>query len=145
MKAIRNMLIGAVILSVITLPAYAQDTSLFGVWRGQVTMPGAGGLQVLISMEQIFQPNGQFSSITESRYGNGPAAGRMIGALQEQGTYQADPNQGVLSLHIMKHTATSKTTVPTDEYDHYHFSSPDSFVMQSLDGGPLITFVRAQQ
>ncbi|HQT38021.1 MAG TPA: hypothetical protein PK231_01265 [Acidocella sp.] len=145
MKTIRNKLIYAVALSLLALPADAQDSSLFGIWRGQAMMPGAGGLDVIISIEQIFRPDGHFSSVTQSNYANGPTAGRLIGKLQEQGTYQADPNQGVLSLHVMKHTGSDKTTQPTDEYDHYHFTSPDRFIMQSLDGGPLIAFVRAQQ
>ncbi len=145
MKTIRNKLICTVILSLAALPAYAQDSALFGIWRGEAMVPGTGGLEVIVSMRQIFRPDGHFNSITESRYANGPTAGSMIGTLQEQGTYQADPNQGVLSLHIEKHESSSKTAVPTDQYDHYHLTSPDRFIMQSLEGGPLIAFVRAQQ
>ncbi len=124
--------------------AAAQQESLVGSWRGQITVPAEGGLEMLVSMEEIFQANGQFSALTTSRYANGPVAGRMIGALQEQGTYRVDPSQGVIAFHITKHSSTGKTTVPSDEYDRYQFQSPAVFLLQGLNGGPVITFQRVQ-
>ena len=42
MKKIFTKLICAVILGCAALPAYAQDSALFGIWRGEVVTPGDG-------------------------------------------------------------------------------------------------------
>lgn len=124
--------------------AAAQTPSFVGTWRSQMTMAGAGGYGVVVNMEDVFQPDGKFSSLTSSYYTNGPAAGRQIGAVQASGTYKIDTSQGVIGFHSTQHASTAKTVTPTDEYDRYRFTSPATFALQSLNGGPVVTFQKIQ-
>lgn len=124
--------------------AAAQTPSFVGTWRSQATMAGAGGYGVLVNMEDVFQPDGKFSSLTSSYYTNGPAAGRQIGAVQASGTYKVDPSRSVIGFHSTQHSSTMKTAMPTDEYDRYRFASPTTFALQSLNGGPVVTFQKIQ-
>lgn len=124
--------------------ADAQTPSFVGTWRSQATMAGTGGYGVLVNMEDVFQPDGKFSSLTSSYYTNGPAAGRQIGAVQASGTYRVDTGQSVIGFHATQHSSTAKTVVPTDEYDRYRFTSAVTFALQSLNGGPVVTFRKIQ-
>lgn len=130
--------------SVVTGLASAQAPSFVGTWRSQATLTGAGGYGVVVDMEDVFQPNGNFSSLSSSRYTNGPAAGRQIGAVQASGTYKINAAQSIIQFHSTKHSSTQKTFVTTDEYDRYQFTSPATFALQSLSGGPTLTFQRVQ-
>jgi hypothetical protein len=124
--------------------ASAQGPSFVGTWRSEVTTVGAGGYTVIIDMEDVFQPGGKFSTLTSSKYGNGPAAGGQIGAVQSTGTYKIDAGQSIISFHSEKTSMTQKVFVPTDENDRYQFASPTQFSLQSLAGGPTATFQKVQ-
>lgn len=144
----RNRLITAAVLAGAVCAAgaaAAQGPSIIGTWRAQTTTAGAGGYGVLVNIEEVFQPGGNYSSLSSSYYTNGPAAGMQIGAIQASGNYKLQEAQGVLEFHMTHHTTTGpETSVPSDEYDHYQFLSPTTLALQSLSGGPVVTFTKVQ-
>lgn len=131
-------------LSVAPTIAAAQSPSFVSTWRSEISTVGAGGYTVVIDMEYVFQPTGAFSAMTTSRYGNGPAAGGRIGAVQSVGTYKVNAGQSIISFHADKTTMTQKVTVAKDENDRYRFVSATALAMQSMIGGPVVTFQKAQ-
>ena len=135
-------IVGTVCL--LTSMAAAQAPSFVGIWRCQTTMTGAGGYAVAIFIEDVFQPDGNFSSLTNSKYASGPAAGGVIGAVQASGTYTVDAAQGIIAFHNTSSSSTQPTNVPDAEYDRFQFISPTMFTLQAMSGGPMLTFNKVQ-
>jgi hypothetical protein len=124
-----------------TTTTAAQEPSFVGTWRNQTTMIGAGGLPFVIDAEDVFQPNGNFSAFTSSRYPNG----NQIGAVHATGTYKVDAVQHIIEFHTTERVVTQPVTSPDTESDRYQFTSPTTFTLQPLQGGgPIMTFQRVQ-
>jgi len=141
----RNFLMLASVLCLLAAGAHAQSSPFVGTWHCQTTTAGSGGYAMLIDMEEVFQPDGKFSALSSSYYTNGMARGAQIGATQSTGTYKVDASQGILSFHnTSSHSTNSGAALPSDENDRFQFTSSTAFTLQSLNGGPILTFTRAQ-
>jgi hypothetical protein len=133
-------------LCLVAATALAQTPSFVGTWHGQSTLTAPGGYQVVTQIEDVFQPDGRFSSMSTSAYGNGAVAGGPIGAVRGTGTYTVNSAQSTIEFHVAEYTSTQPSTVqaPYVTAEHFQFLSPTTYTRQSLAGGPVITYQKVQ-
>ena len=113
-------------------------------WHTQTTMPGAGGYGIIVEIEDVFQPDGKFTSLTTGRYASGQVAGQPIGASRVAGTYKVDAAMSALEFTITQNNSTQPTTVPKSAAEVYQILSPTTYTRQSAGGGPVLTYQRVQ-
>lgn len=123
--------------------AASAEPSLIGTWRSEATMAGAGGYGIVIDTDYIFSPDGKYSSLSNGRYTTGPGAGQAVGAMHDTGRYSIKPGQ-IIEFDNETHESTTPTTKIDKEFDRYQFTSPTSFTLQSLNGGPVVVFQKIQ-
>lgn len=127
-----------------TTIAATAEPSFVGTWRSETTMAGAGGYGMVVDIENVFSPDGKYSSLTNGRYTTGPAAGQQIGAVRDTGRYLIKGGQGIIEFDNETHESTTPTTRIEKEFDRYQFTSATSFTLQSLTGGPVVVFQKVQ-